>query len=173
MTGRYQSTEKPMVESLAELTTFLESYSNFIELHLPPMHFPQKRELACAFRLTAKRGDFNQALPYFVRTLLLPEPKKLRTATRGNRTIVITENDVLARRWMQHIEHMITFVIETPDNIRAETAYRNLGGYLATGNGTNILDALKPQIQSALEGGQIDGSNLDLLGSRLLPEGKR
>jgi len=169
--AKYDSTGIPMVESLAKLTTFLDSYSNFIQVHFSPQHLPQQHELVCFFKMrTSTEQDWDgEALPYIIRAKLLEKPDRTRKATRDGRNVYITENDILARRWQTHIEHLITFVLECPEAIRADTAYRTLGGYLQAGQGQNLLDRLHQQLSEAYEHGKLP-KNIDLFGKKALRE---
>jgi len=168
--AKYDHTIIPLVESLAKLTTFLDTYSNFIAVYFPPTHLPQQHELLLCFRLRLSTNeDWVNSLPYIIRAKLLEKPEHAKQATHSGRRISINENDVLARRWQTHIEHLITFVLESPEGIRQDCAYRTLGGYLQAGQNENLLDKLRPQLADAFGDGKLP-KEIDLF-RKALPRG--
>lgn len=154
--AKYDSTSIPMAESLAKLNLFMTRYSAFLQVHVPPTHFPQQCLLVTAFKMRVDRKEpFDEHPLFILKTTVLEKPAKVRKASRAGAHYEITENDVYARRWQSYVEHLITFVLESPEGIRRDVMYRHLGGYLQTANGQNLLDTMKRQLGKAMEQGEL------------------
>ncbi len=153
---KYDHTSIPMAESLAKLNVFLSRYSNYIQIHVPPTYFPQENLIVCSLKLRySDEEKYDDAPLLLFKMPLLEEPEDLHLAQRNYQKVRINENDVYTRRWQTHIEHLLTFVLESPDGIKREAAYRSLGGYLATKGGENLLETMRPQLAKAMETGRL------------------
>ena len=170
--AKYDETVVPMRETLAQLGTFLDGYTNFIEIELPPVYMPRDNMLAIAFKMrVSTKTPWNEALPFIVKAELLEKPADTKKAQRGNVKVQLTENDVLTRRWAKHIEHLITFILESPEALRMGNVYMSFAGYLAVGR-QNVAEAIMPQVERAVKDGTLGrGMALDIF-RKALPSGK-
>lgn len=170
--AKYDETVVPMRETLAQLGTFLDGYVNFIQVELPPVYLPRENKLCIAFRMrVTTKTAWDEALPFMVKADLLEKPANTKKAQRGNVSVQLTENDVLTRRWAKHIEHLISFILESPEALRMGNTYRTLVGYLSTGGSSNVAETIAPQVERAMKAGNLGaGATFDIF-QKALPRG--